>query len=60
MTKVLMTMGLPSDRSHEQSVNIEFANSIRCYSHPYVGPLGGLAAVLGLQASTASYPAGRL
>ena len=28
MTKVLMTMGLPSDRSHEQSANIEFANSI--------------------------------
>ena len=34
MTKVLMTMGLPSDRSHEQSANIEFANSIRCYSDP--------------------------
>ena len=34
MTKVLMTMGLPSDRSHEQSENIEFANSIRCYSDP--------------------------
>ena len=34
MTKVLMTMGLPSDRSHEQSANIEFANSIRCYSGP--------------------------
>ena len=36
MTKVLMTMELPSDRSHEQSANIEFANSIRCYSDPMV------------------------
>src|SRR4051794_29781396 len=34
MTKVLMTMGLPSDRGREQSANIEFANSIRCYSDP--------------------------
>jgi len=35
MTKVLMTVGLPSDQSHEQSENIEFANSIRCYSDPF-------------------------
>ena len=37
MTKVLMTMGLPSDQSHEQSANIEFANSIRCYRTPLTG-----------------------
>jgi hypothetical protein len=31
-----MTVGLPSDQSHEQSENIEFANSIPCYSDPVI------------------------